>query len=287
MSRLKISIALLFAATSLFAQTPQQLSEYVAVPAGWERGEKIETFNSETLYERINGAADAYLSCKFEEMTTFDLLNQQDPKVYINISMYRHATPADAFCIYAGERSPDMEFVHIGAEGYITGSSLYFVAGSVYVKIRSHSSDATVLGLIKRIATDLAKRIDPDAKLPTMLGALPKTNQVKRSDIYISESFMGHSFLHSAYQATYEAGSEYTTFIIDAATKEGAMDMLASYLKLAKSKKKAAEGRFVISDPYNGEIAVLVKGQYIIGICLENKPTINTDEILAEIAGKI
>lgn len=277
---------LLLAASMPFisnAQTPQQLVEWLPSTEGWKKSEKVESFNPETLYERINGAADAFLACKFQEMTTLDYINNSDEKLYINVSMYRHATPADAYCIYAGERSPDVEFLNIGGEGYLTGSSLHFTAGSLYVKIRTHSEDASVIDAMKSIATQLSQKIDPNPQLPKMIGCLPKEGMVKRSDLYIAENFMGHSFLHSAYQASYQAGEkDYTAFIIQTADKAEALQMLASYLKLAKNNKKPAEGKFTIKDPYNGEMVVKVTGSYIIGVTLESKPSINADNLIKQ-----
>lgn len=268
---------------SSIAQTPEQLVNWLPSIDGWEKSEKVETFNPGTLYERINGAADAFVACKFQEMTTLDYTNTNDEKLYINISMYRHASIADAYCIYASERSPDVEFLTVGGEGYLTGSSLHFMVGALYVKVRSHSEDPSVINTMKNIATQLSQKIDPNPQLPIMLGCLPKEDIIKRSDLYIAENFMGHSFLHSAYQASYQAGEkEYTAFIIEAADIEEALKMLGNYLKLAKNNKKPAEGKFTIKDPYNGEIAIKVKGRYIMGITLDSKPSINPDNLIKQ-----
>lgn len=283
-------IVLLFLLTPLFlvAQTPEQLTGWITPPDGWKKGEKVEVFNPETLYERINGAADAFLACKFEEMTTLDLLNVADNSQYINISMYRHASVADAFCIYTAERSPDLEFLPIGSEGYVAGGALHFLAGSMYVKMRSHASDPAVLAAIRSIATSLAKKIEPDPQFPKLLSAMPEENRIPRSDTYISENYMGYSFLHSAFQVSYSIGDkEYAVYIIDAGSPAEAQAALTAYLKQAKSKDKAGEGEFTIADPYNGEMKLLVKQRFIIGITMESEPPITPSVLLKQIASRL
>lgn len=288
MNKLAIALILTICATTANAQTSEQLVEWISVPTGWTKGETVEVFNPDNLHERINGAAYAFLACKFVEMTTLDLVNNNDSKTYINVSMYLHASPADAYCVYSGERTPDVDFVDIGAEGYVTGSALLYVSGPIYVKIRSHSTDPEVLAAIRSIGQQLAKKIDPHAKLPRILGCFPTENKVAHSETYISESYLGHSYLHSAYQVSYKKEeNEYSIFIIECENVDDAKKMVASYFKTAKKNEEIREGVVTINDPYNGEICLSLKKNYLIGITLDKAKGIDTEGIIKGIESRI
>jgi hypothetical protein len=263
----KISFLLFMLLTvAAMAQSPDQLRSYLPDVKGWEVADKIETFTPENLYDRINGAADAFLSCNFAEMTQLGY-NRINSDTYITIQCYRHDSPADAFCIYAGERFPDAEFLNIGSEGYREPQVLNFLSGSVYVKIETHDKSAEANEALEIIANALAKQIDAASTLPALVEKLPETNKVQRSELYVSQSFLAHKFLHSAYVAQYQEGdSEYRQFIIDAGAPDAAKQMLKDYLAFAQQDIEPKEQETItIDDRYNGRVDMVWSGQYITG----------------------
>ncbi|MDR2448465.1 MAG: hypothetical protein LBD52_00710 [Prevotellaceae bacterium] len=256
----------LLPAAAATAQTPAQLRSYLPEVEGWTVADKIESFTPENLYDRINGAADAFLACNFAEMTQLSY-NRVNSDTYITIQCYRHDTPPDAYCIYAGERFPDAEFLTIGAEGYREPQVLNFLSGNVYVKMETHDKSAEAGEAIEKIARTLAGKIDAAPTLPALLQRLPDANKVERSELYISQSFLAHKFLHSAYMAQYrEDGNEYRQFIIDAGTPEAAKQMIKEYLAFAKQEAEPKEKELItINDRYNGRVDMTWDGPYITG----------------------
>jgi hypothetical protein len=256
----------LLPAVAAAAQTPAQLRSYLPEVEGWTLADKVESFTPENLYDRINGAADAFLACNFAEMTQLSY-NRINSDTYITIQCYRHDTPPDAYCIYAGERFPDAEFLAIGAEGYREPQVLNFLSGSVYVKMETHDKSAEANEALEKIARTLAEKINAAPTLPALLQRLPEANKVERSELYISQSFLAHKFLHSAYTAQYqEGGNEYRQFIIDAGTPEAAKQMIKEYLAFAKQDAEPEEKVLLtINDRYNGRVDVTWDGPYITG----------------------
>ncbi|MDR0737752.1 MAG: hypothetical protein LBF39_01615 [Prevotellaceae bacterium] len=265
MKRLLYLLFLLPAATAA-AQTPAQLRAYLPEVEGWTIADKVESFTPENLYDRINGAADAFLACNFAEMTQLSY-NRVHSDTYITIQCYRHDTPPDAYCIYAGERFPDAEFLTIGAEGYREPQVLNFLSGNVYVKMETHDKSAEAGEAIEKIARTLAKKIDAASTLPALLQRLPEANKVEHSELYVSQSFLAHKFLHSAYMAQYrEDGNEYRQFIIDAGTPDAAKQMIKEYLAFAKQEAEPKEKELItINDRYNGRVDMTWDGPYITG----------------------
>ncbi|MDR2673544.1 MAG: hypothetical protein LBC18_01405 [Opitutaceae bacterium] len=266
------------------AQTPAELRAMLPAVDGWTLSDKTEVFNRDNLFDRINGAADAFLICNFVEMTALDYF-KDGSKSYVTLQLYRHATPADAFAIYSAERTPDMTFLDIGAEGYSAGGIVYFLSGCMYVKLSTSDESAGTAAMMEKVARALAAKIDAKAALPGMLKVFPAGDKQPRSEVYIVESFMGHKFLHSAYRATYaKDGKEYQLFIIDGKTRAGAGKMLADYLKFARQPETPAEGLVTVHDRFNGDIPVLWRGRYLFGLVNEGGAQVDAGALLARVA---
>ncbi len=264
------------------AQTPAELRAMLPPVDGWTLSDKVEVFNRDNLFDRINGAADAFLICNFEEMTTLDYL-KDGSKTYVTIQMYRHATPDDAFAIYSAERTPDMTFLNIGAEGYRAAGIVYFLSGSMYIKLTTADESAETAAMMEKAARALAAKIDPKAALPAMLKAFPAEGKQPRSEVYIVESFLGHKFLNSAWRATYaKDGKECQLFIIDGKTRAGAGKMLADYLKFARQPENPAEGLLTVHDRFNGDIVMLWRGRHLFGLVNDGGAQVDAGALLAQ-----
>ena len=272
------------------AQTPTDLKAKLPQIAGWTIDETVEVFDTDNLYERINGAAPGYFLFNFKELTVF-VYNQSgsgDNLPYITIQIYRHATKEDAFGIYASERPSESDFSAIGAEGYQEGSMLNFFIDCLYIKIESPSSSDETVANIRKIAQELGRNINPQPAFPIQLQSFPLGNKIPHGELYIPSGFLGHEFLNNAFTANYQvSGKKYQLFIIDAGNADQAKSMLTSYNQFTKQNLKLREGRLTIKDRFNGDIECQWKGKYIWGIVNDNKAQVKVDDILKEIGSKL
>lgn len=269
----------------LCAQTPNELKSYLPEIEGWSISEKVEVFSPENLFDRINGAAPLFLENNFREMTSLEYTKGDS---YITIQAYRHATPQDAFGMYASERSPDLTFFPFAGEAQGDDNGIFFFAGNMYVKMWSSSSDNVGDTLLK-IAEHLAQEIDPNAGYPPIVQLFPEEDKVTHSETYVTSNYIGHEFLKSVYTAMYnKEGRSFQAFIIDAKSKDGAKEILDKYFTFTKQSRAFEEGELTISDRYNGNIPVIWQGQYIIGIFSEDGDTISDVRgFLKNIASKL
>jgi len=187
-----LAVITLFSVQSVMSQTPEQLKTYLPPVAGWTIVDETEVFNPDNLFDRINGAAPLYIENNFVEMTSLEYQKGDD---YITIQAYRHASPEDAFGMYASERTSGLTFYPtIGGEGQGDGKNLFFFAGDLYVKIRSNTSE-DVNGTLQEIANALAQKIDANASYPATVKAFPTTGMQPYSVAYITANYIGHEFL--------------------------------------------------------------------------------------------
>jgi hypothetical protein len=252
-----------------YAQTPQQIHKAFPQLKGWTISPDIETFNRDNLYERINGAAPLFLENNFQEMTSVVYTSGDD---YITIQAYRHATPDDAFGMYASERSPDMtHYPGIGGEAQGDEYGLFFFIGPLYVKISANNEGEQISSALREIAGGFSERIRLDKAYPSIVRSFPKEGQIPYSAAYITQNYMGHEFLKPVYTVNYELlGKKFQAFVIDATTTQRAKQILNEYFKFAKQNERFFEGNLLIKDRYNGNIPFVWKGRYLIGAFDEN-----------------
>lgn len=274
-------VAVLCMVQQLAAQTPEQLKSWLPEVAGWELSDEIEVFNPDNLFDRINGAAPLFLENNFVEMTSMEYMKGAD---YITIQAYRHATPEDAFGMYASERSTELAYFPIGGEAQGDAKNLFFFAGNIYVKMWTNSAD-DVIQTLQGIGKTLAGNVDPDAAYPAIVKFFPQKNKIAYSEAYITSSYIGHEFLKSVYVAKYNWGNQpLQLFVIDAKTTEDAKGILDSYFTFTKQSQTFSEGELLIKDRYNGDIPVIWNGGYIIGLYSENGESVgDATQLLKEL----
>lgn len=262
MIRLFAFILLITCGLSVSAQTPQ----FPEVD-NWSLQPQIAEYNPTTLFQIINGAAVVYLANHFEQMHFAEYIRSSD-SAYIDVEVYRHASPDYAFGIYSQERIPLDAYLAIGAQGYADEGILNFVAGVYYVKLRSHATDADAKNAMLSIATQLAANLAPGASLPAELSCFPPVDKITGSEQFISKDVLGHSFLTDAYTARYEnKDAQYSLLLLKKSTPEENQQTLTNYLLWAgKTSEAATEATIEINDKYNGKVLLRQQGTRIYGV---------------------
>lgn len=234
---------------------------------GWNKTEKILTFFPENLFDYINGAAELYLSYDFQQLKVAEY-SSKNSEASVLIEIYRHKTPVHAFGIYSQERPTEGSFLDIGAQAYLEGTVLNFIAGEYYMKLNCYDAGAETSVFLKAFAQKIAENLNGKASLPRILSIFPEKGKQKNSEKFIAVNFLGYSFLRSAFIADYEdSNNHFTLFIIEGVDSKECEEMLAQYLNKTKSsQKEVKENRYILSDPYHGDIALSWKGKYIWGV---------------------
>lgn len=233
---------------------------------GWEKSQKTKVFDTESLWEYINGAADYYLNFGFEELEVCEYSVSENK--YIKVEVYKHKNPVNAFGIYAYERSPETNYIDIGNEAYLEHSSLNLYTASYYVKIFSHQKDDFTIATIKRLAEEVSKRLEPNPSLPELLTLLPVENKIEKTDIYFPTNYMAYSFLNNVLEAKYKAETKkYKVFIIKNDNEQSSKETIDKYLNAVKQVSEVIPENIIgINDMFNGYIVVSYLGNTIFGI---------------------
>lgn len=233
--------------------------------AGWQQTKAPGLYSPESIFEYIDGAADLYLSFGFQELAVGNYQNGK--KTTVDVEIYRHKEALATFGIYSQEKSSRSRFLAVGAEGYTGGGTLNFYSGQYYVKLYVYDGGTAADTILETFARQIAGRIGGSPSLPAQLKLFPAPGRVARSERYVAENFMGHSFLKHGFTNEYEEnGKKYTVFLIDGQTPATAAGMMKQWAAQAKLKTTPAEGPVSLQDPFNGIVELRWQGRYIWGV---------------------
>jgi len=231
---------------------------------GWTIVKEETVYTPGNLWDVIDGAAELYLSYGFVDLS---IAEYQKPQVAgIRVELYRHKSSPDAFGIYSAERNPEYRFLEIGTEGYAEEGVLNFLSGVYYVKISTYQKGEAARAAMLSIGQEVERHLKQPTWWPSPLALFPEAGKESRSESYIGVNFLGYAFLHSAYTARYSKPAPLSLFLIDLGTPQQARQMLDKYLESLHQKVASRPGEtFLISDPNNGPLTVLLKDQYLCG----------------------
>jgi hypothetical protein len=238
---------------------------------GWKLQAPPTTYTPETLFEYIDGGADAYLSYDFQELVAASYVNAK--KVEVTADLYRHRDPARAFGMYSQERRAGSSKMLGKLEGVASPDHLEFVAGDYYVKLALPGGGDPAL--LPQFAEKIAAKLPGTRVLPPVLACFPERGKKPRAEKLIARDFLGHAFLHDAAVVPYEIdGARFRLFAVEGKDAADVRAMVAGFRNLAKLAKAEipAEGNATVKDPLNGQVVLAWKDRWLWGAVEDPSP---------------
>ncbi|MBN2519786.1 MAG: hypothetical protein JXB17_04715 [Bacteroidales bacterium] len=227
----------------------------------WKLSDKVLSYDVNTLFEYINGAAESYLLNYFQKLYVIEYFLNEENKIKVEI--YQHKSPVYAFGIYSQERPTRGNFMQIGTEGYSVDNGINFLSGSYYIKAYTYINLLEVIDILVKICQDITSNLSTINEFPAILKVFPEEGKIDKSEKFISKSYLGYEFLPSAFEASYEIDeNEFIVFIIESEEIQKVFDdYKAKALEIIES-----ENVYYLTDKYIGEIVLDIKNNYLYGI---------------------
>lgn len=224
---------------------------------------EYDTYDSETLWEYINGASEVFLMYEFDELRIADYIKGDDS---INVEIYVHRTPEMAFGMYTKERQPTYNFVDIGVQGHLSETQIYFVKGRNYVKIMTSSPSDEIRNSLRSLAERIASSLEGTSEMPEIIRSLPVEGRKVNGEVFLTESVMGHPFLKDAYKMNYSLnGKSFDVFVFTTKSTEERREMLEAYLEWAEVEGiDPSSEEIFLEDKYNGPVYIRQNGPRMI-----------------------
>ena len=240
----------------------------------WVMQDRVTLYNSDTLFDHINGEAELYFPYGFDMLATATYLNKKDPEVWVVVDVYRMDSLLNAFGIYSNYRKADAAGVLIGAEGFFSSSQLMFYQDRYFVRIQVTGAASLEQDLFVACGRTVSRNLPTNAGSARELEVLSgMPGVVTKSERYLAQSLLGYAFFNRGMIADFMLGGERVqVFVVfehspDAARK--AFDDYRSYLKAEGQEMNVTGTTDRISltavDPLYRGVFVEQSGPYLIG----------------------
>ena len=240
-----------------------------------------ERFGPDTLYEKINGRADLYLSSGFVSLATQRFTAAGAGGGWVEMFVYDMATRENAFSVFSLQRREDAEPVDGLSNAYRTENALFAADDRFYLEVVGSEASEGQL----QTATRLAMRF-VEAHGGTTAGGVPGSDLFPTADLMpdtlklINTNAFGYEQLDRLYTADYLIdGNRLTAYVSDRGSAEAASALaltfrqtLVSYGATSADAPAPIPGAVVLQFFDTYEI-VMHAGTYLAGVHEASDPT--------------
>ncbi len=233
-----------------------------------------ERFTPDTLYEKINGRADLYLSSGFVSLETQRFTTNPASGSWMELFIYDMARPENAFSVFSMQRREGARPDDIAPNAYRTANALFLAVDRFYLEFIAADESTDLQAAMGLLAVTFIEAIGgtasaevPGADLFPQMGLQPGSLQL------ITSNAFGFEALDRVYICQYDhAGTRATAFVsrrsddAEAATlADRYKQTLLSYGGTAVDAAIAAEGMVAVQlfDTYE---IIFTRGPYLAGI---------------------
>jgi len=191
--------------------------------AGIKPMSDTEFYNSDNLFEKIDGRAPAYQNFNVVGLRCRSFNVTAAAGSYVDVYEYRFDSPVDAFGMFALERDPKGGPLDFAPDGYSGEMGYFFRQGAVYVQIIASDVKPETLAVAKAIAQNRAQELPADDSGLAGRRKLPAAGMIADSVSFVPENAQGQAAFKDVFQAKYSFnGAELPYFIMVAAPDDAA-----------------------------------------------------------------
>jgi hypothetical protein len=257
----------------------------------WKRRGQLEKFNTDNLYDKVDGRENLYKSYEFQALVAADYVASDNQDRFIQVELYDMTSAKSALGVFSAERPSHPNPAKIGNDAYTESNGAFFWKGKYYVRVIGSDSEKTTEQAANTIAKAIAEKLPESKEKITIEDPLPKENQIANSFAIIPDSAFGQALFKNVYSARYKIdGLEMTGFIMQNDSPDKAQSIVKQY-----QESMASFGKFnqVSTDPaiyyleaFGSHYVIFAKGKTVGGVMEADKkdPAI---KLTKELAGSV
>lgn len=238
------------------------------VDGKWKVQGEVTRYNQKTLFDRINGAAPAYIRAGYVASwgAEYARAGLAEPVV---VDVYDMGSPARALGMYATERDTSYTFVEVGAEGYMASGSLNYWKSRYYVKMAGFEEGEAMDRALMELGRGLAEALPGSAgteKLLAPLSRLPEAGRVPHTAGYSHPPLADIEGLSEVFYVDAEVGEEGRVRLL-ATAKESAGKLGQRYGQVKSYFQKDGAQ---VTESAEGELRLLTaRGQSTVTLIIQ------------------
>ena len=184
-------------------------------PPGYEPMNNLETFDEQTLSEKINGKAELYLDAGFQRLFARRFVKKDDPAQWFELFVYDMSKPPNAFSVFSLQRRADGVDASLAEYAYRAENALFFMQGKHYVEMIAAQRSEEAIQSMENAAQNLVNSLPTDELKIPELELLPEENLVEAGIKYFTRNAFGYEKFDHVLTARYRvSGKELTIFIL-------------------------------------------------------------------------
>jgi hypothetical protein len=167
-----IMIWIFAAAEIVKGEEKGKMDQEISLPAeaaGWKWDGEEKKYDSRTLFNYIDGAAELYLAYGFQNLMVHRFEKSSQPS--LTVELYEMASSEDAYGVFSFERQD--EAVGIGQGSEFGGGLLRFWKGKYFVSIYADGEGVEVESAILKMGRASANSIPATGPEPKLVGFIP------------------------------------------------------------------------------------------------------------------
>jgi hypothetical protein len=251
------------------------------LPAGYATVTALEHYEPDSLYEKIDGKAELYLSCGFRLLNCQRFAAADNEEHWAEIYLFDMGTARNAFAVYSTQKRAEALPLEGIQFGYRTQDAVFVAAGRYYLEVVAGESSPQMVEAMVQVAVNFAGQAETAG---SEIGEL----KLLASDYLVPDSFglqlvnaFGLEELGNIFSARYAFGNEVVTVFIGKQSDEAAAKVAAQrYYKFLvdngavdkTSEFGAPEVNGHILEFYGSTEVVFTNGVYLAGVHQAERP---------------
>ncbi|ROQ91137.1 DUF6599 family protein [Desulfosoma caldarium] len=232
-----------------------------------------ETFDAQTLADKIDGKAELYLEAGFTSLRTQRVTLKENPQLWAEFFLFTMRSPQSAFAVFSQQRRsaatplPEVTF------GYRAANAVCAAAGPYYVEGIASSEEAPLLEALSTTVRALLKPMGTLTDIVRELQRFPKSFQAHERAVL----YLGSAFGYDGFQETYAVpvtrdGLPMTAFVAKAREGFGGRQAAEAYARfLEESGARRVSGadpehELVVLDFYGFVEVVFSHEDWVAGV---------------------
>ena len=257
---LTLSLLLLLAAPADAAALP---APDCGIVPGWIQKGEARSYDTETLFDYMNGNSEGYFAYGFTVMKGVTCANEDGDQLVVDVSEL--GDPDRAWGFFVTNRDQRSPVEAIGSGGQVLPRKATFAKGRYYVEIAA-SPDKDHRSSLRAFVEAMVPRVPGEAHVPAAVACFPPDGLEKDSIRLVPESVLGLRALRTGFVAQYPDGRAFVAIEKDAAAAQAAFAKARERFPQAAAAAGLGEEGFTAQDQYLGSVVFFRKGARVGGV---------------------
>ena len=211
-------------------------ASYLADLQGVAALSPVESYNPESLSDKIDGKAELYLASGFQEMSCRSFAAGDTGQARVEIYLYAMESSKDAFAVFSGQRRSGGEQLSLTTNAYATENAFFLTRDRFYIELVADQATPEIRPALEAQAQALLAVLPQEGSQSADAELFPAKGLHKDSVRLAVSDALGMEGLENVYTADYslehgEAGA----FLAVRQSPEEALSQAGAYVKFLAS----------------------------------------------------